>query len=93
MSPLLSIQVGEWASSFTDPWLPMMQGTQRFKKNVGNFGNFLEDVQLDVLDFREVEDGLCTRWRFGVRAVHCESCSSEQQLSIQPEADVEHRKP
>ena len=49
---------------FTDPFSGF-KGTQRFKKNVSNFGNFLEDVQLDVLDFREVDNGLSTRWRFG----------------------------
>lgn len=49
---------------FTDPFSGF-RGTKRFKTNVSNFGNFLEDVQLDVLDFREVDNGLRTRWRFG----------------------------
>ena len=48
---------------FTDPFSGF-RGTERFKNNIGNFGNFLEDVQLDVLDFTELDDGLRTRWRF-----------------------------
>lgn len=49
---------------FTDPFSGF-RGTQRFKRNIGNFGNFLEDVKLDIMEFREVDNGLRTRWRFG----------------------------
>lgn len=49
---------------FADPFASF-RGTDRFQRNVGNLGGMLRDIQLDISDWTETEDGnLRTKWRF-----------------------------
>lgn len=48
---------------FADPFAGF-NGVGRFKKNVGNLGGLMEDVKLDVYEFKELEDSVQTKWRF-----------------------------
>ena len=55
-------------------------GVGRFKKNVSNLGGLMEDVKLELLDWREEPAALVTRWRFACtlqlpwrRALPCRS--------------------
>jgi hypothetical protein len=49
---------------FADPFASF-RGTERFRRNVGNLGGMLQDVQLDISEFSETPEGnLKTKWRF-----------------------------
>ena len=49
---------------FADPFASF-RGTERFRRNVSNLGGMLQDVQLDISEWGETEDGnLKTKWRF-----------------------------
>jgi len=49
---------------FADPFVSF-KGLQRFKKNLDNLGAFMQDVNIDVYDWNETEEGIVrTKWRF-----------------------------
>ncbi|KAK9915073.1 hypothetical protein WJX75_004413 [Coccomyxa subellipsoidea] len=48
---------------FADPFAGF-KGVERFKKNVSNLGSLMEDIKLDMLDWRETDEALETKWRF-----------------------------
>jgi len=48
---------------FSDPFVSF-NGVERFKQNVSNLGAYLEDVQLDILDWKESDDNVDVKWRF-----------------------------
>ncbi|EIE19457.1 hypothetical protein COCSUDRAFT_31253 [Coccomyxa subellipsoidea C-169] len=48
---------------FADPFAGF-NGVERFKKNVSNLGSLMEDIKLDMLDWKETEEALETKWRF-----------------------------
>ncbi|KAL3150302.1 hypothetical protein ABBQ32_000150 [Trebouxia sp. C0010 RCD-2024] len=48
--------------TFADPFTSF-DGVERFKKNVSNLGGLLDDIKLDVYDWKEAEGQLETKWR------------------------------
>ncbi|KAK9863070.1 hypothetical protein WJX84_001812 [Apatococcus fuscideae] len=58
-----SMEAYEPDCEFADPFASF-RGTQRFKKNVGNLGGLAQNVKCDILDWRETEDSVATKWRF-----------------------------
>lgn len=48
---------------FADPFVSF-KGVQRFKQNVGNLGGMMQDVKLNIDEFKEEGNEIRTRWRF-----------------------------
>lgn len=48
---------------FADPFVSF-KGRTRFKQNVSNLGSFMEEVNLQILDWQETEGKVSTKWRF-----------------------------
>lgn len=48
---------------FADPFAGF-NGVDRFKRNVRNLGSLMEDIKLDLLDWKETDEALQTKWRF-----------------------------
>lgn len=48
---------------FSDPFVAF-NGVDRFKQNVSNLGAYLQDVELEILDWKESEDSVDVKWRF-----------------------------
>ena len=49
---------------FADPFASF-KGTERFIRNVSNLGGMLSDVEIELLDWKILDDGnLQTKWRF-----------------------------
>jgi hypothetical protein len=48
---------------FADPFAGF-NGTERFRRNVGNLGGMLRDVKLDISKWEETPEGLTTKWKF-----------------------------
>lgn len=49
--------------TFADPFVSF-NGVDRFKKNVGNLGSLMQDVKLEITDWRESEESVQSKWRF-----------------------------
>lgn len=49
--------------TFADPFVSF-NGVDRFKKNVGNLGSLMQDVKLEITDWREGEESVQSKWRF-----------------------------
>jgi len=48
---------------FADPFVSFT-GVDRFKQNVGNLGGLMREIDLNVTEFTETNEGLQTEWRF-----------------------------
>ena len=48
---------------FADPFVSFA-GVDRFKQNVGNLGGLMREIDLNVTEFTETNEGLQTEWRF-----------------------------
>jgi len=48
---------------FSDPFVAF-NGVERFKQNVSNLGAYLQDVELEILDWREEDSSVDVNWRF-----------------------------
>ena len=48
---------------FADPFVSFA-GVDRFKQNVGNLGGLMREIDLNVTEFNETDEGLQTEWRF-----------------------------
>lgn len=48
---------------FADPFASFT-GVDRFKRNVGNLGSLLTNVNLEILEWNELEEEIHTKWRF-----------------------------
>mmetsp|Transcript_16134 Transcript_16134/g.21339 ORF Transcript_16134/g.21339 Transcript_16134/m.21339 type:complete len:247 (-) Transcript_16134:274-1014(-) len=59
----LSMDLYEDDCEFADPFVSF-RGLDRFKKNLDNLGSFMQDVDIDIYDWKETEDAILTKWRF-----------------------------
>jgi Uncharacterized conserved protein (DUF2358) len=93
MHPMVVVNLGNMWNAFStcrclfaDPFAGF-KGLDRFKKNVSNLGGLMEDIDLELLDWREGPEELQTKWRFSailqlpwrprlVAAGEAEACSA-----------------